>query len=552
MKRLLILVVLCLAFVSCYQNETVTATSDGTKCAICAFALTEVAHQIEKGAKDIAKLLAGFCQVFSSKTLQHACEDLMTNLGSEFIKWLLRREDPDWICNKVGLCKSCHLKFDGPTYYSSTRDERKRLGMDDDAIKQIQLRSRVFAAIFEAQFQNRIQLTPNRVGAFPNIPPKVDLDSDGYSSVHLCHRGADWRGKDCNDLVKGIHPGVAEDPKSSVDGNCNGISGLAPSGKSWEAEYCQSIPNDRSIAFFGDSATAAFSIPVQWVDLNLTDIFPALVNELDWPSLSYASGWDDSVHGESLYTKLRINNRCAHRQFQNLAFNGATMANLVEQINSANFDNAKPVLAFIGYIGNDVCKKSLNMMTTPTQFRQNLLAGLQLLDQKLPPNSRVVLFGLVDGEILWNNTYNLPHPLGMGITYADFYKFLSCVGMNPCNTWLTADAASRRAATLRSIELDDVVEQVVTQQNNYKNFKLAFLDFAKMLEEAIEILKQKGLPVHELIDDIDGFHPSLHVGHRLLADVMWQHLSTDFPDHIGPANPHNAQIDQQFGDQGGY
>lgn len=81
-----------------------------------------------------------------------------------------------------------------------------------------------------------------------------------------------FRGKDCNDLVGSIHPGVKEDAKSSVDGNCNGISGLAPSQNSYEAEYCQTYEDDRSMVFFGDSATAAFSIPVQWLDLNLTSM----------------------------------------------------------------------------------------------------------------------------------------------------------------------------------------------------------------------------------------------------------------------------------------
>ena len=64
------------------------------------------------------------------------------------------------------------------------------------------------------------------------------------------------------------------------------------------------------------------------------------------------------------------------------------------------------------YIGNDVCQDSLDMMTTPETYRQQLLQGLQELDAIAPPNSKVVLMGLVDGRILWDSLYNRRHPLG--------------------------------------------------------------------------------------------------------------------------------------------
>lgn len=89
----------------------------------------------------------------------------------------------------------------------------------------------------------------------------MDLDKDGFSSVHLCHRGADWRGKDCNDLLGSVHPGVAEIGGDIADSNCNGIYGKdATTGKSYENQWCQSHDTDRTLIFFGDSATAGFSI----------------------------------------------------------------------------------------------------------------------------------------------------------------------------------------------------------------------------------------------------------------------------------------------------
>jgi len=38
----------------------------------------------------------------------------------------------------------------------------------------------------------------------------------------------------------------------------------------------------------------------------------------------------------------------------------------------------------------------------------------------------------------------------------------------------------------------------------------------------------------------------------LSADMIWQWLSTNYPNVLGSVNPNNDQITQVFGDQGGY
>lgn len=242
------------------------------------------------------------------------------------------------------------------------------------------------------------------------------------------------------------------------------------------------------------------------MNLNLTQVFPAIVNELDWPAKSYASGWADDISQRSLYYKFRNLNRCVHRQFVNVAFNGAQMSDFVGQIDSVGFNaNWKPVLAFAGFIGNDICANKLSDMTTPEKFQSQLLTALEKLNTKVAPGSKVVLWGLVDGRILYNYLHRLPHPIGNGVTYDQFYSFLGCTGTNPCATWLTRDTATRDAATKRAFELDDVVENVVNKYKNYySNFELAFLDFSEMLHDGFEILTKQGLPPHELIDDVDG------------------------------------------------
>lgn len=108
---------------------------------------------------------------------------------------------------------------------------------------------------------------------------------------------------------------------------------------------------------------------------------PALVNELDWPSKSYASGWDSNIQDKSLYLQMRNVNKCVHRQFQNVAHNGAEMKNFVEQLGEAHFDNTgamKPVFVSAAYIGNDVCKDTLAEMTnTDGLFCHNVLTFFQ-------------------------------------------------------------------------------------------------------------------------------------------------------------------------------
>jgi acyloxyacyl hydrolase len=60
--------------------------------------------------------------------------------------------------------------------------------------------------------------------------PLDDEDGDGYSPL-TTFRGADWRGKDCDDKRADVHPGALPiDSDREVDSNCNGIFGVAPDG----------------------------------------------------------------------------------------------------------------------------------------------------------------------------------------------------------------------------------------------------------------------------------------------------------------------------------
>lgn len=84
-------------------------------------------------------------------------------------------------------------------------------------------------------------------------------------------RGTDWRGVDCDDSRSDVYPGRKLAPKgiaskkelAEIDHNCNGIVGSNSSG-SFEDIFCSNIET-RGLIMLGDSATAHFHIPSQWV-----------------------------------------------------------------------------------------------------------------------------------------------------------------------------------------------------------------------------------------------------------------------------------------------
>jgi len=223
------------------------------------------------------------------------------------------------------------------------------------------------------------------------------------------------------------------------------------------------------------------------------------------------------------------------------------------QTASRNQKTDHPVTVFYALIGNDVCNPhpGLEHMTTPAEFEQNVLTALDSLETMLPTGSHVVFYGLVDGRILYDSMYNRIHPLGVvknDITYKKVYDFLNCLQINPCWGWLNPDPFFRNATTQRAFELNDVYKKIVATKS-YKHFDLTFFDIP--FKEVIAKWEQQGGEAWQLIEAVDGFHPNQQSG-NLLSDYMWGIYETTYPHLIGPLNPHNAEIEKLFGDQGGY
>jgi acyloxyacyl hydrolase len=131
---------------------------------------------------------------------------------------------------------------------------------------------------------------------FNHHEPLVDLDHDQFGTETTL-RGSSWKGKDCNDRASNIHPGArVVQSDSVVDHNCNGILGMdSTTGKPWEDEFCNDTQR-MGIAVLGDSISAHFHIPEQWLDAREFSVaafehLPSILeNELDWPQLSATTG----------------------------------------------------------------------------------------------------------------------------------------------------------------------------------------------------------------------------------------------------------------------
>lgn len=238
--------------------------------------------------------------------------------------------------------------------------------------------------------------------------PIEDLDGDGYSGDRwMTPRGSHWRGFDCDESIvrKGeeVYPGRSAEHNNwdkRSDSNCNGIYGSESGvlGKEYEEKFCKNS-DARGIMMLGDSASAHFHIPQnyfrvdQWSSLedakndkNFDEntfrfLVPLLIDEFDFPQLSWGTGWDDVKHYDiefnsegynmpemqSIYKYLLNHNKCNHQDYQNVAMNGRTQKSIFQHISGATRDRKhdKKQMVFLASIGNDICAKKLEDMYEP-------------------------------------------------------------------------------------------------------------------------------------------------------------------------------------------
>ncbi|CAF1510570.1 unnamed protein product [Rotaria magnacalcarata] len=551
---------------SIVNGNLARGVNGGVDCASCTIVVGVIEHLSILYNETIVTSLERFCNYLPSD-IKTYCKVAVDYLGPIIVEGFLKNETPDIICHSITLCRDdpgqpeCRL-FSSKSLSNLSHSQRganlrqrypwlpsllTSKACDLPGIKEI-------CKIFEEVFNNHM--------------PLVDIDGDRFGTEES-FRGSAWRGKDCDDFSSKIRPGARSVMGDyAIDHNCNGIYGMDSStNKPWEEEFCNDTQR-LGIAVLGDSVSAHFHIPEQWLDARQLSVgvFEHLVyiigNELDWPQLSGTTGhinntWPN-IEGStrSLFARLFELDHCNHRDYQNIAVNGANSKSILDIAKTLTRDqqNDVPLLVIYSLVGNDVCNghnDTIAHMTTYEEMYNRTLTGLAYLDTVLPIGSHVLTTGLANGSILYDLLHDRVHPLGRvgpPITYSKVYSYLECLEISPCNGWLSSNDTLRAFTSERAVNLSIAVHDA-TNTYSPKNFDSGYLDFP--FDQAIQEWISQGGEPWQLIESVDGFHISQY-GHAITSDVIWSWLQSNKPHWLPPANPHNADIERVFKDQGGY
>lgn len=531
-----------------------TASADangGTKCAACTALVALVEQSMQLKHITAEESMSALCSYLPG-VLSIACDLAIADISPKIAPFINKGENPDAVCASMGYCtnETGHFCRLFPRNESDIEHVRKVVQMRE--------------SLGNLRAFNICTILPG-VCSMEDHLPFSDADGDFFSTQPTL-RGSDWRGKDCDDSNSSIFPG-RNSRDADVDENCNGIYGTDPTtGKTYEELYC-AHSGAMGVASLGDSATAHFRIPPNWLTAsqlsaaNFAQLIQVLENEADWPMLSWSTGhlnasqFSPDIMGPmtSLYSRLVEHNRCNHRDYQNLGVNGARVSDLLDFDQLLARDskkNVKPLIMIYSMVGNDVCSghHTFNTMTTPQEYYDRIMAALEKADSFLPAGSHVILIPLVDGRILYNTMHARIHPLGStnnDITYATFYDYLNCLDVSPCWGWMNGNETVRNNTWVIAQSLNAQIPKIVNQtQGKWKNFQVHNL--GNIYDGALSSFP---LPKYMLIEPVDGFHPSQY-GNSWIGDYLYN--QTVKAGILGPKNPHNADIIAKFGDQGGY
>jgi len=160
--------------------------------------------------------------------------------------------------------------------------------------------------------------------------------------------------------------------------------------------------------------------------------------------------------------------------------------------------------------------------------------------------SHVLFIGLAPGAILWDLLNDRKHPIGA--PYSAVYDFMNCLQISPCWGWMNSNETIRNITNDWAQKLSNVYNEIIST-HKYPNFDMVYYPFP--LEEMFKIWTAQGGEKWQLIEPVDGFHPS-QIANAITAEWMFKDLLAKHPEFLGLVNPYNSEIDKIFGDQGGY
>lgn len=552
------------------KELSLKGVNGGTTCAACTVLTGLVAQLVEVHNASTAEALGMLCS-FLPDQFQDLCKDVVETVGPALIQLLEDKATPDMACHAIRLCKNdmgqfCHL-FPLPKHSSDQDISISVMSARKSVSDFLTAKPNLSELLHDAVSIHFCDIFKPLCDALKNHMPLKDSDADLFSTMGTL-RGYYWRGMDCDDENKDIYPGRRTSNDANVDTNCNGIMGVDPAANlTYESLWCEGT-HQMGTVVLGDSASAHFHIPPTWFNATgmnkntFKDMPFILENEFDWPMLSSVTGfeststWSNSISGkvDSNYLRLLEINRCNHRDYQNIAVNGASASSMAEDIVTSfarHGPTDNPVFLTLALIGNDVCNRhpSMDHMTKPEDFYSNMVKTLQFLDQQLAPGSVVIAMGLVDGRVLYDALSKHIHPFGslhQDVTYSDFYNYMNCLEVSPCFGWLNSNEIWRNMTTQRAMELNKALQDAIAKFS-FTNFKVFYIDHP--LPGAIYKRIKEGRRAWELLEPVDGFHPS-QTGQALTTELTFQILAK--MGVLPKTNPFNDKIKEKFGDQGGY
>ncbi|KAJ6252490.1 acyloxyacyl hydrolase [Anaeramoeba flamelloides] len=529
------------------------------ECLGSAFALSLIRDIADIEGKGMEHVLENFCEHFPLE-MNEICTSYIETYGGRIIEKFNEVDNPDIVAYELGLCKNlkCRLFPDTAKDLKYLSKNQNRIKVEKCTIDSFEKDSKLKDSIWEIIMSEIKKITKKHI-------PLVDLDGDHFVTYKTL-RGSNWRGRDCNDLVANYRPGIVP-PSGDIemDSNCNGIYGRDENGVSYEDKFCKDS-EPMGVLVIGDSVGAHFRVPPEYFNAQqLLDgalkesLIPLLEMEFDWPHKSYGTGHDTSYNKycpgdvKSIYLEMRNINRCNHRNYQNLAVNGMESKKIKDLLSTTITKSQEqedyPTLTILEIIGNDIChSESIEKFITNEQFKTNIIGFLDELDKTVAPGSKLMFIGMVRGSILYDSLHDNIHPFGHNTTYAEIYEYLKCQDLSPCPMWMTTNKTVRDAADAAGLRLDKVYKEIAHSYTP-KNFEIGYIDFP--LPDIIDYVKKRGEPVSDLIEPVDGFHPS-QLGQYLIAEMIWKNINLKYPTFIPKVNPYNEEIEKIFNDQGGY